>query len=149
MHTSTRTSTFEIVMTLIRTTSSILAVYWVALFVATHLPGSSLPKLGSDKLYHLGAFLGLSVLLSWVLAQRLESVRRRTVAVLVISIAYALFDEWSQQFVAHRSPDIADALADACGAALGVILFELAMKWRFFRTLLWLNVPAELPGKSA
>ncbi len=126
MHSSTRQSTFDTLMTLLRITSSILAVYWVAIFVATHLPGSSLPNLGSDKAYHLGAFFGLSVLLSWVLAQKIEGVRTRIVWVMAITITYAIFDEWSQQFVANRSPDVTDALADTCGAALGVIVFRLA-----------------------
>lgn len=128
MYSSARSSTFDTLMTLIRITSSILAVYWLAIFVATHLPGSALPPLGSDKAYHLMAFFGLSVLLSWVLAQKIASARTRISAVLVITISYAIFDEWSQQFVANRTPDVSDVVADACGAALGVILFALAMK---------------------
>ncbi len=130
MHTSTRARTFETVMTLLRLTSSILAVYWVALFVATHLPGSALPNLGSDKAYHLIAFFGLSVLLSWVIAQKIASATTRALTVLAISIAYGIFDEWSQQFVVNRSPDVTDALADACGSALGVIVFGLVTKLR-------------------
>ncbi len=121
MVSSARTTTFDTLMTLIRLTSAVLAVYWVAIFVATHLPGSSLPKLGSDKAYHLMAFFGLSVLLSWVVAQKVAGSGVRIVVVLAITISYAIFDEWSQQFVPNRSPDAADVLADACGAALGVI----------------------------
>lgn len=128
MHSSARTSTFDTLMTLIRLTSTVLAVYWVAIFVATHLPGSSLPPLGSDKAYHLMAFFGLSILLNWVMAQKLDSSRTRIIAVLAITITYAIFDEWSQQFVPNRSPDATDALADACGAALGVIAFGLAAR---------------------
>lgn len=128
MHSSVRTSPSDTLMNLIRITSTVLAVYWVAIFVATHLPGSSLPNLGSDKLYHLGAFFGLSVLLSWALSQRITRAGTLAVTVLAISIAYALFDEWSQQFVPHRTPDLNDALADSCGAALGVILFGLTMR---------------------
>lgn len=126
-------------MNLIRLTSTVLAVYWLAIFVATHLPGSSLPSLGSDKAYHLLAFFGLSVLLSWVLSQTVASGLTRVIAVLAISIAYAIFDEWSQQFVPHRTPDLADAVADACGATLGVIAFGLVMR-----------IPVKLPfGLSA
>ena len=135
MFSSARTSTFDTIMNLIRITSTILAVYWVALFVATHLPGSSLPKLGSDKAYHLMAFFGLSVLLNWVLSQKIPSARTRIIFVLVIAIVYAIFDEWSQQFVPNRSPDVADAIADACGAALGVIAFGLAMRVPTLRRL--------------
>lgn len=125
MHSSVRTSNYDTLMTLIRITSTVLAVYWVAIFVATHLPGSSLPNLGSDKAYHLGAFFGLSLLLSWVLSNQISSAGKRAVIVLAISIAYAFFDEWSQQFVPNRTPDMNDALADSCGAALGVLLFGL------------------------
>ena len=135
MFSSARTSTFDTIMNLIRITSTILAVYWVALFLATHLPGSSLPKLGSDKAYHLMAFFGLSVLLNWVLSQKIPSARTRIISVLAIAIVYAIFDEWSQQFVPNRSPDVADAIADACGAALGVIAFGLAMRVPTLRRL--------------
>ncbi len=128
MYSSARSSTFETLMNLIRITSSILAVYWLAIFVATHLPGSALPPLGSDKAYHLMAFFGLSVLLSWVLSQKIAAARTWVIAVLVITISYAIFDEWSQQFVPNRTPDISDVVADACGSALGVIMFALALK---------------------
>lgn len=128
MHTSARTSTLDTVMTLLRLTSSVLAVYWVAIFIATHLPGSSLPKLGSDKVYHLAAFFGLSVLLSWVMSHKIAGAGSRALVVLAIAISYAIFDEWTQQFVPNRTPDLADAFADSCGAALGVIVFGLMMR---------------------
>jgi VanZ family protein len=115
-------------MTLLRITSAILAVYWLGIFVATHLPGSSLPPLGSDKAYHLMAFFGLSVLLNWVMSQKIDNHSTRILVVMSITVGYAIFDEWSQQFVPNRSPDVSDAIADACGAALGVLAFGLFLR---------------------
>lgn len=129
MHTPVEQRPFDTVMALIRLTTILLGVYWLAIFVATHLPSSSLPSLGSDKTYHLIAFGGLSLLLSWVMSQTIRSVAKQTVMVLAICMLYALFDEWSQQFVAGRQPDVSDVLADAYGTVLGVLAFRLARVW--------------------
>ncbi|MCC6508721.1 MAG: VanZ family protein [Pirellulaceae bacterium] len=129
MYSSTRTSPYETVMALLRITSTLLGVYWLAIFVATHLPSSSLPSLGSDKAYHLIAFSGLSFLLSWVVSLKLPSAKLQISIVLTITILYAMFDEWSQQFVAGRQPDVADVVADAGGVCLGVLAFWLTRPW--------------------
>jgi len=129
MQTTNQTRLFETTIAVIRIATCLLGVYWLAIFVATHLPGSSLPSLGSDKLYHLGAYGGLGFLLSWALTCCLRDAWGRGMVVLGVSIAYALFDEWSQQFVAGRHADGGDAVADVCGAALGVIVFGLLRTW--------------------
>lgn len=126
MHTPVEQRPFDTVMALIRVTTILLGVYWSAIFVATHLPASSLPALGSDKAYHLIAFGGLSGLLSWVVSLKVRNLAAQIGLVLTICILYAMFDEWSQQFVAGRQPDVRDVLADAYGALLGVLAFRLA-----------------------
>lgn len=123
MQTPARQTSFETVMAVIRMTTIVLGVYWLAIFAATHLPGSSLPSLGSDKLYHVAAFGGLGLLLSAVMALRVRDMRVHASAVLTIALLYAMFDEWSQQFVAGRSPDVKDFAADACGTLMGLFCF--------------------------
>ena len=123
MQTPAEQRPFETVMAVIRVTTILLGVYWVAIFVATHLPSRSLPSVGSDKVYHLIAFGGLGVMLSWTLSLCIRDARKHALAVLIIAVLYAMFDEWSQQFVAGRQPDLMDVAADACGAVLGLVSF--------------------------
>lgn len=47
---------------------------------------------------------------------------RRGFLVLAACFAFALFDEWYQQFTPGRRSDLADALADAAGASTGFLL---------------------------
>lgn len=123
MHTPAQQRPFETVMALIRITTIVLGVYWLALFVATHLPSQSLPTMGSDKFYHVAAFGGLGFLLSWATSLLVRNPAKQLVLVLLIAALYASFDEWSQQFVVGRQPDVADFVADVCGAALGLVCF--------------------------
>ena len=125
MQTPSQQRPFETVMAVIRATSILLGVYWLAIFAATHLPGQSLPSVGSDKLYHVIAFGGLGLLLSAVMSLRVRDARTHAVLVLSIALLYALLDEWSQQFVAGRHPDVKDFVADACGTLLGLVSFWL------------------------
>ena len=126
MHTPAQQRSFEAVIAVIRATSILLGVYWLAIFIATHLPVQALPSIGSDKLYHVVAFGGLGLLLSWVTSAFIRDARTHALVVLSVALLYAMFDEWSQQFVAGRHPDSMDVLADASGALLGLICFWLA-----------------------
>ena len=123
MQTPAQQRPFETVMAVIRVTSILLGVYWLAIFIATHLPSRSLPSVGSDKVYHLIAFGGLGAMLSWTLSLWIRGGRLHAAVVLMIALVYAAFDEWSQQFVVGRQPDIMDVAADACGAVLGLVGF--------------------------
>jgi len=94
---------------------------------------SSQPQVGwatpyPDKLLHVSEYLVLAVLL----ARALNNGIRRPVssAMLLLTwglcVAYAVTDEIHQTFVPGRSPDPRDALADACGAALGLLALQAA-----------------------
>jgi VanZ family protein len=126
MQTPTQQRPFETVMAVIRATTILLGVYWLAIFAATHLPGQSLPSVGSDKLYHVVAFGGLGLLLSAVMSLRFRHARSHAMVVLSIALLYAVLDEWSQQFVAGRNPDVKDFIADSCGTLLGLVSFWIA-----------------------
>jgi VanZ family protein len=103
--------------------------YWLAIFVATHIPGRAMHPVGhKDKVFHFAAFFGLSILLTWCVT-RFHKLGAASYAVVVTAAAgYGILDELTQQFVPNRTCDIFDWLADVCGALAGAGLFLLA--WR-------------------
>ena len=100
-------------------------IYWIGLFVSTHIPLPSLPSVpaGSDKVVHLAAFAGLGFLTGLWLAVRGRLTIAHLVLLLAVLLVYGALDEWLQQFV-NRHTDIRDWTADAIGATLG-----LAVVW--------------------
>jgi VanZ family protein len=97
---------------------AVLAIYAVTLAVTTHLPGVRVPSKFeyTDKIIHLSAFAGLTVLVSLALRPR-----RLWLAGLAL-MAYAGADEWTQQFF-QRNTDVFDWIADSIGiwVALGLV----------------------------
>ena len=83
-----------------------------------------------DKLLHVSEYLVLSILL----ARALNNGIRRPVPTARLLLAwglcagYAVSDEIHQIFVPGRSPDPRDALGDACGAALGLLMLQAAQR---------------------
>jgi len=115
----------------------LFALYLIVAFALTHVPGSSVPKLSwtdripaADKIAHTGLYFLLAALLANCLRFWLRSNRVIVLITLGILAAYAAFDEWSQQFSPHRSPDVLDFVADMIGATCGVSLFAI---WRWIR----------------
>lgn len=97
--------------------------YWLSLFVVMHIPipgRVTLPTNG-DKLIHFMGYGLLTLLGGAALAAR----RRPRALVLAcwggIYGFYAVFDEWSQQFV-HRTPSVFDWLADGTGILVASLL---------------------------
>jgi VanZ family protein len=106
----------------------VTALYWLTMFVGTHLPVA--PRPGEipnslDKSAHLAAFAGLALLLCTtgaafgVRSPRLFAIVLGTVAL------YGVIDELTQSFVKHRQSDLWDWLADMLGAGLGMAVFAL------------------------
>ena len=104
------------------------ALYWLAMFAATHLPFQTTPQgdpYSLDKLEHITAFAIFAVLLCT--AGTFTPLGRIALycAVFAFIAAYAAIDELSQRFVPERTPDIQDWLADLIGAALGIAIFAV------------------------
>ena len=103
----------------------VTALYWLALFVATHIPMRGRPAVYKDfdKGEHLAAFAGLALLLcatGGILGQPLS---RLYPIVLATVGAYGAIDELTQLLVPTRAGDWRDWLADMAGALAGVTAF--------------------------
>ena len=98
---------------------SATTIYWVLIFIATHLPPRRVPKLRvGDKTEHFVGYAILASLLMLVLPMRLSI---RMVAVVLICAIYGAFDEWTQPIMG-RTTDVRDWLADVGGAMSAVVL---------------------------
>ncbi len=103
----------------------VLALYALALAVATHMPGVRVPTKFeyTDKIIHLSAFAGLTVLVCVALRPR-----RAWLAGIAL-MGYAALDEWTQQF-AQRNTDVYDWVADTLGIWIALGLVALVTRWR-------------------
>jgi VanZ family protein len=111
---------------MIRIATLCLAVYWLAIFVATHLPSSSMPSLKfSDKIQHACAYAGLGFLMAWAFpsGQILRERARHAIMVVLLVSCYGVIDELTQRFIPGRTCDFWDAVADAVGAVIGVSVY--------------------------
>ncbi|MFO1091988.1 MAG: VanZ family protein [Planctomycetaceae bacterium] len=95
-----------------------IAVYWLAMFLATHLPVQrvmeQLPT--TDKHLHFGAYAVLGFALPW---WGLAATRGRAARLWMVILLYAALDELLQIPVG-RSAEWGDWFADAAGAMIGV-----------------------------
>lgn len=98
---------------------TLLAVYWIALAVATHwprLPGMDIP--GKDKTAHVVAYGLLAILLVNVAARRWRRWSTAGIAAftLVVPSLFGVVDEVTQPLTG-RSCSLSDWIADVAGAA--------------------------------
>ncbi|WP_419194840.1 VanZ family protein [Novipirellula herctigrandis] len=103
----------------------VLAVYWLGMFIGTHLPSSVVrhgPRV-NDKLMHVCCFAGLGWLLCYVTTS--DRLLTRFSMIAVIGLFYAGLDEWSQGFVRGRSTDMMDFVADAVGLFSAIAVYAV------------------------
>jgi VanZ family protein len=109
-----------------------LAVYWIALFTATHIPVERVPRaVGSaDKFVHVAAFTLLAGIFAttWQISAGRLNYRHLLWAWTAI-VLYGALEEATQPFV-NRTASLMDWLADATGAAIGILLFVFARRFR-------------------
>lgn len=106
------------------------ALYWIALFAATHVPAYRLPPVPvTDKTAHTVTYGLLAIALMVTLHLRGRLNGGTGITVLAILLAYGAIDEWTQIPVG-RSCELADWFADAAGAATAVVLVTLALRMR-------------------
>lgn len=109
-----------------KTLIAALVLYWPTLFILTHIPIPDVVRRAhvSDKSLHFLSYMILTFLL-WSALRPFEKVHWRRPAAWCLWLAalvYALADEYLQSFVAGRSPDPHDLLANAAGAFAGLAI---------------------------
>lgn len=113
----------------------VLALYWLALFVGTHIPNPQdfLPEDVSDKTLHLLAYAGLATLL--LVRERLVEwvTWGRGLTLLAVVVAYGALDELLQAIPSlNRTADFGDWAADVLGASTALAVF-LLVQWTLRR----------------
>ena len=102
-----------------------LALYWLVLFVTTHMPSelAALPGAWTDKFVHVTAFALLALLLAaaWQVSAGPLGLRHLALAWILL-VGYGAIDEWTQTFV-ERQASFWDFAGDALGALIGLALF--------------------------
>lgn len=106
------------------------AIWALAILWMCTLPPSKIPKypflanIPVDKAVHLFLFAGMAFLLAWIYHFSYTG----TIVAIIVSCIYGLIIEWIQwKFVAGRSAEIADFVADAIGA-LSLLVFYYIKK---------------------
>lgn len=101
------------------------AVWVILILVATSWPGVSVgpDTLALDKVFHFCAYAVLAALM--LRATRTPRSWRTALLIWVIVAAFGAVDEWHQQFIPRRSMSMADWIADASGALVGVLAVRL------------------------
>jgi len=115
-----------------KTTIVVLAIYWIALVVLAHMtiPGVVYQAKVSDKWLHFLAYLNL-VFLVWFSIRPDDKVRWREKAgwlVFLAVVVYGGIDELTQPYFG-RTKDLMDFLANAEGAATGLVIFTFLTFW--------------------
>jgi VanZ family protein len=107
-----------------------------AIFVASGIPElGPLPADVSDKTAHLVAYAVLGALVIRAVSGARWAGCTPWAAAMAWTVAtvYGLTDEWHQMFVPGRTPSVSDLVADAAGAALGVMAVVVVGRARTVR----------------
>ncbi len=112
----------------------LLAAYWIALFLATHL---RVPRIiqdevsAFDKGIHGAAYFVLAELLVLSNGWPYRLPARRLMLLTVVVVGYAALDEWLQTFVG-RFGDVRDWVSDSIGG-ICALLIAWALQGAFIR----------------
>jgi VanZ family protein len=105
-----------------KATGWLLAAYWLALILGTHLPHPPQSMVASDKSLHFSAYAGLAFLVSWNWSLRRALGWRQRIWIFVVLAAFGAIDEITQIPVG-RQCDLFDWTADVLGILAGSLLF--------------------------
>jgi VanZ family protein len=116
------------------------AIAWgICIFLLSSIPGSKLPSithLVNDKILHTTEYFVFGSLIYRALEPRRDKNKFSWMRLLIpvaIVIAFALTDEYHQGFVAGRSEDLFDAIADTVGGLLSAGMMYIVERRRSFR----------------
>ena len=103
---------------------------WMLLIITiSSLPGEYIPNvhiIDLDKVAHFFEFFILGILLLRALLNSNLNIGLAKIVILSIVIAsgYAAIDEWHQQFIPDRIPNVFDFFADFTGLNIGIFLYK-------------------------
>jgi VanZ family protein len=123
--------TARLVNRLRRATAVAFAVYWIALFIGTHVPIPQGVGVGeTDKLIHFFAYAGLAALAVLTVGLRAGAgLRARHIGLIVVGLAaFGGIDELTQPLV-RREADWFDWYFDVAGVIVGTTLGATAAHW--------------------
>ena len=127
-----------------------LFIYWVLLFIGTHLPPDRIfiPLHLSDKVLHAVAFAGLSFLIAWAVPTNDAKLYQNTLTAALIAVVYAALDELLQIPVG-RTADWMDFAADCIGVCIGLGAYTFVRALIFKAGLQFFRSPEDVrPGRS-
>jgi VanZ family protein len=101
------------------------------IFFASTLPGSDIPG-GFSVEGHFFEYAVLGMLL-FLAGRRTLAWRRAALLAIAVASAYGVTDEVHQIFTPGRTPDPADWATDTVGAAVGVAIVLVWLRYRFPR----------------
>ena len=103
---------------------------WMALIFAfsaqSRLPSAPQPWL--DFLFKKSAHFAVFATLAALLWRAFEWRSRAWIWAWLLTVIYAISDEWHQSFVAGRHPQATDVLIDACGAATALLVVWIVLR---------------------
>ena len=140
-HTSYRTTSRFRPGDCLRRARMALVVFWLAMFIGSHVKLHETVSVFRirDKVLHFASYAGLAFLMALYQWLRKGTIGRVEVtAVWAIALAYGVFDELTQIPVG-RTADPLDWLADAAGAAAGLIFFLAVRRYLIPDSLLGPN----------
>lgn len=109
------------------------AVFYAGLiFSLSHQSRPAGGNLGPDYVLHFFEYGFFALTLVWGATRgtlnRIPS--GYWVALWLVSVLYAVLDEWHQSFLPERDASLEDVIADAVGALVFLILAHLILRWR-------------------
>ncbi|HBG28765.1 MAG: hypothetical protein A2Y10_07115 [Planctomycetes bacterium GWF2_41_51] len=129
--------------------TAILLLYWVCLFVITHIPVPMwVRQMGvSDKTMHFAAYLALGLLFWQASSFGLKANWRKARPWIISAILaiYGIMDELAQNFIAGRSMDTLDLVSDALGAVAAMLIVTFTSGYNTAMVLLSIS-PVFLPA---
>ncbi|MBS1518468.1 MAG: VanZ family protein [Bacteroidetes bacterium] len=119
-----------------------LVSFCVLIFAESSIPGNKLPKVDfefSDKIVHTIIYFILYILFFYSLKYQTKSVKLQRFSfefAFLFTVLYGVTDEFHQYFVPNRSCEFYDLLADAAGAAIGLLSVKYFLNKRIIVTVL-------------
>jgi len=109
-----------------RIATAALAVYWIGLFVLTHLPrGPRLLFPHADKAAHAAGYAGLAFLLALAVMRGRQITPTVFAVLFAVACFYGAVDELMQIPIPTRNASLADLFADVWGVLGGLVAYAV------------------------